>query len=136
MSPAGRADRPGGGRRTRAASVKTKAAVLALTRCLRVDWGPSGVGVSAVCPGVIDTPIVRRTRSLGERARAENVARVRRLFARGHSPTLVATAIIGAVEHDRSVVPVGAGARAGWAGHRLLPSRLADALARTTFGGV
>ena len=45
-------------RATEAAYVATKAAVLALSRCLRADWHDSGVGVSAICPGVINTPII------------------------------------------------------------------------------
>jgi NAD(P)-dependent dehydrogenase (short-subunit alcohol dehydrogenase family) len=47
------------------AYVTTKAAVLALSRCLQADWGPQGVGVSAVCPGVINTPIITSTRFPG-----------------------------------------------------------------------
>lgn len=54
-------------RSTEAAYVATKAAVLALSQCLRADWGPRGVGVSAVCPGVIATGITARTRFRGER---------------------------------------------------------------------
>ncbi|MDQ3108021.1 MAG: SDR family NAD(P)-dependent oxidoreductase, partial [Actinomycetota bacterium] len=51
---------------TEPAYVTTKAAVLALSQCLRADWSASGVGVSAICPGVINTPIIDRTRFLGE----------------------------------------------------------------------
>src|SRR5205823_4874702 len=63
-------------RATEPAYGTTKAAVLALSRSLRADWHRSGVGVSAVCPGVIDTPIIRRTRFRGERAAPASVARV------------------------------------------------------------
>ena len=61
----------------RAAYVATKAAVLALSRCLRADWAPHGVGVTAVCPGVIDTPIVGSTRYLGARGDARTRSRDR-----------------------------------------------------------
>jgi NAD(P)-dependent dehydrogenase (short-subunit alcohol dehydrogenase family) len=85
-------------RATEPAYVTTKAAVLALSRCLRADWASSGVGVSAVCPGVIDTAIIERTRFRGERARPETVSRVRDTFARrGHPPVKVANAIVRAV---------------------------------------
>ncbi len=123
-------------RATEPAYVTTKAAVLALSRCLRADWGPSGVGVSVVCPGVIDTPIVERTRFLGERGRAETVAGVRRVFARGHPASAVADAVVRAVERDRAVVPVGVEARAAWALHGLLPAAAVDRAARATLGGV
>ncbi|MCA1843616.1 MAG: SDR family NAD(P)-dependent oxidoreductase, partial [Actinobacteria bacterium] len=54
-------------RATEGAYVTTKAAVLALSRCLRADWAPHGVGVTAVCPGFVNTPIVGATRYLGSR---------------------------------------------------------------------
>jgi len=123
-------------RATEPAYVTSKAAVLALTRCLRADWGLEGVGVSAVCPGIIATAIVERGRFRGERATAEAKARVRRGFARGHPPALVAEAVIHAVEHDRPVVPVGIEARVGWALHGLLPSRIVDRAARTSIAGL
>jgi NAD(P)-dependent dehydrogenase (short-subunit alcohol dehydrogenase family) len=123
-------------RATEPGYVTTKAAVLALTRCLRADWGLSGVGVSAICPGVIATPIIERTRFMGDRAGSDTVGRVRQTFAKGHPPVLVATAIVGAVVHDRPIVAVGIEARIGWALNGLLPSRVVDVLARATPGGI
>lgn len=123
-------------RATEPAYVTTKAAVLALSRCLRADWAEKGVGVSAVCPGVIATSITSRTRFRGERASAESMARVRRLFGRGHPPELVAGAIVEAVVRDRPVVPAGVEARVGWWLNGLLPARLADRAARTRVLGI
>lgn len=123
-------------RATEPGYVTSKAAVLALTRCLRADWGPSGVGVSAICPGVIATPIIERTRFKGDRAGADTVGKVKQTFAKGHPPALVAHAIVGAVERNRPVVAVGIEARIGWALNGLLPSRVVDAMARATTGGI
>jgi 2-hydroxycyclohexanecarboxyl-CoA dehydrogenase len=123
-------------RATEPGYVTSKAAVLALTRCLRADWGPSGVGVSAICPGVIATPIIERTRFKGDRAGADTVGKVKQAFAKGHPPELVAEAIVGAVERDRPVVAVGIEARIGWALNGLLPSRVVDAMARATPRGI
>jgi 2-hydroxycyclohexanecarboxyl-CoA dehydrogenase len=124
-------------RATEPAYVTTKAAVLSLSRCLRADWASAGVGVSAVCPGVIDTAIVDRTRFLGERSRPETVRRVRDTFSRrGHAPSKVARAIVHAIHHDRAVVPVGPAAWAGWLTRGVVPSRVADRLASTSVGGV
>jgi 2-hydroxycyclohexanecarboxyl-CoA dehydrogenase len=123
-------------RATEPGYVTSKAAVLALTRCLRADWGPSGVGVSAICPGVIATPIIERTRFKGDRAGADTVGKVKQAFAKGHPPELVAAAIVGAVERDRPVVAVGIEARIGWALNGLLPSRVVDAMARATPRGI
>lgn len=124
-------------RATEPAYVTTKAAVLALSRCLRADWGPLGVGVSAICPGVIATPIITRTRFRGDRAEGAGPADVERFFARrGHAPEAVARAIVGAVESDRAVIPVGVEAWLGWVLHRLLPLRAADRLARSSISGM
>src|SRR5690606_17084695 len=101
------------------AYVTTKAAVLALSQCLRADWGTSGVGVSAICPGVINTPIIERTRFLG--AQAATADRTRTMFRRGHPPELVARDVVVAIRKDKAVVPVGWEAKLGWWAHRLLP---------------
>ena len=123
-------------RATEPAYVTTKAAVLALSQCLRADWGPRGVGVSAICPGVIRTAIASSTRFRGERATAESITRVRRLFSRGHPPELVAEAIIDAVTRNRPVVPVGIEARVGWLLRGVVPGRLADRAARASLLGI
>jgi NAD(P)-dependent dehydrogenase (short-subunit alcohol dehydrogenase family) len=112
------------------AYVTTKAAVLALSQSLRADWAPSGVGVSAICPGLIATAIASNTRYLGERARPASVDKVQRLFSHGHPPDKVAGAVVSAVQRNRAVVPVGFEAHLGWVAHRLLPSRAASAIGR------
>src|SRR4051812_3373188 len=120
---------------TEPAYVATKAAVLALSQSLRADWHAKGVGVSAVCPGVINTPIIDHTRFRGDRAEPDQVRRTQRLFRRGHKPELVARAVVGAIRRNRSVVPVGFEARIGWILHRLVPESLRDRMARSTVSG-
>jgi 2-hydroxycyclohexanecarboxyl-CoA dehydrogenase len=111
--------------------VTTKAGVLALSQCLRADWRREGVGVSVICPGVVDTPIItHRTRFRGDQASAKRRRRMERVFRRGHRPEQVAAAVVDAVEHDRAVVPVGWEARAGWLLHRFGPLPLQQLFAR------
>lgn len=43
----------------RAAYCASKAAVLQLTRCLALEWGPYGITVNAVGPGITETPMTR-----------------------------------------------------------------------------
>jgi short-subunit dehydrogenase len=117
-------------RATESAYVATKAAVLALSQCLRADWQAGGIGVSAVCPGVINTPIVSSTRYRGDRNDPEHQRRLHRIFGHGHSPEKVAAAIVRAVERDRPVVPVGIESHLGWWFHRFAPVRLQQRLAR------
>lgn len=121
-------------RATEPAYVATKAAVLALSRSLRADWHRHGVGVTAVCPGVIDTAIIAATRFMG--ARADDREKTERLFAKGHKPEVVGRAIVGTVQRDRAVHPVGIEAWIGWFAHRLVPQRAHDVIARATLDGV
>ena len=117
-------------RATEGAYVATKAAVLALSRCLRADWAPYGVGVTAVCPGLVNTPIVASTRYLGSRGDARTRRRIERIFQRGHSPETVARAIVAAAERNPAVVPVGWEAGLGWHLNRILPLAVQDRLAK------
>jgi len=113
--------------------VTTKAGVLALSQCLRADWRRDGVGVSVICPGIVDTPIItERTRFRGDQASSKKRRRTERVFKRGHRPEQVAAAIVDAIEHDRAVVPVGWEARASWVLHRLGPLPLQQLVARGT----
>ena len=73
----------------------SKAAVISLSQCLRADWSAHDVGVSVICPGLINTPIPSHTRMVGSMAGKQ--ARAQRAFRFGHSPDLVARAIVGAV---------------------------------------
>lgn len=39
--------------------VATKGAAVQLVRALALDWAPEGIRVNAVCPGLVDTPMLR-----------------------------------------------------------------------------
>ncbi len=118
-------------RATEPAYVTTKAAVLALAECLSADWGKRGLSVSAICPGVINTPIVSSTRYVGEQDDPKRRARTKKTFERGHSPELVADAVVEqALEKGKLVVPVGFEARVGWYLSRFGPRWLRRVVAR------
>jgi NAD(P)-dependent dehydrogenase (short-subunit alcohol dehydrogenase family)/pimeloyl-ACP methyl ester carboxylesterase len=118
--------------RTLPAYSTSKAAVLMLSECLRAELAPQGVGVSAICPGPVDTPITASARHVGVAAeeqerRRERSARLYRL--RNYPPEKVARAVVGAVLRDAAVVPVTAEARVARLLARLSPGTL-RALAR------
>jgi short-subunit dehydrogenase len=118
---------------TESAYVTCKAAVLAFSRCLRADWRPQGVGVSVICPGIVNTPIISRSRFRGAQADPAEVRRTADLFRRrNYPPSKVADAILAAIEHDRAVVPISPEAKLGWALNRLLPVAVSDLLARVS----
>lgn len=117
-----------------AAYATSKAAVVALSHCLRGELARSGVGVSVICPGFVNTNITRTTTFSGlpEEEQARRRDRAARLYARrNYPPEKVAERIVDAVLHNRAMVPVTPEARAGWLIARLAPP-LARAAARRT----
>lgn len=118
-----------GMRATEPAYVTTKAAVLAFSKSLRADWRTSGVGVSAICPGVINTPIVRNSRLLGHRGDPTSRAKTEKAFSRGHKPETVAKAVCRAIEKDSSMETAGWEATLGWWLNGLTPNRIETRIA-------
>jgi NAD(P)-dependent dehydrogenase (short-subunit alcohol dehydrogenase family) len=114
--------------REMAAYCASKGAVFSLSQCLRADWRRHGVGVSVVCPGVIATPIASRTRYRGPTAARKK--RAERALAMGHSPDLVAKAIVACIERNRDVVPVGLESKFAYTVIRRAPQPLRGLIAR------
>ncbi len=87
----------------------TKAAVLMLSECLRAELVPWGIGVTAVCPGVIATNITRTTQWVGrdsdEQERLSTYA-TERYRRRNFTPERVAAQIVEAIGADRAVVAI------------------------------
>src|SRR5213593_777986 len=61
----------------------SKAGLLGLTRHLAFDYGPRGVRVNAICPGGVDTPMLRAGGVAASRSPAEAEARAARIAAYG-----------------------------------------------------
>jgi 2-hydroxycyclohexanecarboxyl-CoA dehydrogenase len=97
----------------------SKAAVVMFSRCLRADWARHHVGVSVVCPGVINTPILAHTRLRG--TTIDEKPRLARAFRMGHSPGAVAKAVIDAAARNRAMVSVGIETQLSYHALRLLP---------------
>lgn len=106
----------------------SKAGVLMFSRCLRADWAPRGVGVSAICPGFINTPIMQASRLHGVSDREQ--ARFRGAFRRSRPPRAVADAVVSAIERNRAVVPVGLESSAALQLSRLAPFGVQHLIAR------
>lgn len=116
--------------RDMAAYCASKAGVVALSRCLRAEWSRHGVGVSVICPGVINTPIARATRMVGPLA--DRQERIARAFRFGHPPGLVAKAIVDAAERNRELVPVGVESAVAYRMLPFVPARVKSALTRSS----
>jgi NAD(P)-dependent dehydrogenase (short-subunit alcohol dehydrogenase family) len=85
----------------------TKYAVVGLSEALRAELAPRGVGVSVVCPGFIDTPIVASMRLRGDgypEAAREQIQRFYR--RRNYQPERVARAVLHAARRNPALLPV------------------------------
>jgi NAD(P)-dependent dehydrogenase (short-subunit alcohol dehydrogenase family) len=103
----------------------TKAGVLMLAQCLAGELAPDGIGVSAVCPGLVHTNITSTTRFAGASPAEETARRVRATEMyrrRGFGPEKVAAEIVAAVKDKRVVVPVTPEAKVGALANRLAPA--------------
>ena len=118
--------------RSLSAYATSKAAVLMLTECLRAELGDRGIGVSAICPGFVDTGIATTTRYVGVDADEQDARRqaADRLYKRRHiTPEIVADAVLRAVDGDRPLMAVATEAHLGLFSLRFTP-RLRRAIAR------
>ncbi len=117
----------------------TKSAVLGFSESLRIELAPRRIGVTAICPGIIDTPITRSSRLRGAAAAPGTRERMVRAYGRrGYSPERVARGVLRAVQRNRAVAPVSPEAWVFYALHRLAPGAvraLSGWLGRRSAGG-
>ncbi len=118
------------------AYVATKFAVLGFSQSLRAELAHHGVGVTAICPGLIATAIVDDGRVQGRVG--DRKSKVSEMFrTRGARPELVANAILDAVDDNPAVRTVGRDAAVLHALTRFAPwvsSRLGAQISRRLSG--
>ena len=108
---------------TLAAYTTTKFGVLGLSEALRDELARHGIGVTAVCPGIINTPITDNVRMRGPvmdrpDARPELIEIYQR---RNYGPDRVASNILKAIARNRAVAPISAEARVAYYLTRFAP---------------
>ncbi|WAZ22797.1 SDR family oxidoreductase [Streptomyces cinnabarinus] len=105
----------------------SKAAVLMLSECLRAELAEQGIGVTAICPGLVNTNITSTARHAGVDA-AEEARRQKksaRLYGmRNYPPEKVAEAILRGIVNNEAVVPVTPEARGAHLLSRFAPGML------------
>jgi NAD(P)-dependent dehydrogenase (short-subunit alcohol dehydrogenase family) len=114
------------------AYVATKFAVRGMSEAMREELAAHKIGVTAICPGMIDTAIAADGRSSEKLSKRKPMV-VETFKRRGASPGKVADAIVDAVRKNSGVRPVGADAIVIAALRRLAPaalSRLSNQLQR------
>jgi NAD(P)-dependent dehydrogenase (short-subunit alcohol dehydrogenase family) len=107
----------------------TKFGVRGLSESLRVELARHRIGVTAVCPGIINTAIARNLRSRGVADDPAERERARRLFERrNYPPSRVAENILRAVQKNRAVAPISPEAWVVWYLTRLFPGLVRAAM--------
>ncbi|EID14306.1 SDR family oxidoreductase [Mycolicibacterium phlei] len=89
----------------------SKAAVFMFSDCLRAELDRAGIGLTTICPGVIDTNIINTTRFDAPAAKQGKVdgrrRQLQKLFSlRRYGPDKVADAILDAVRKNKPIRPV------------------------------
>ncbi len=111
----------------------SKQAVVGLSEGLAAELGPKGIHVSAICPGVVNTPIHETSPIHGEFA--EKRDEVRKWMDKvGVSPDSVAEAVVDAIRHRQLIRPVPrVQVQPAWALRRLSP-KASGVAGRLVFG--
>jgi short-subunit dehydrogenase len=99
----------------------TKHAVVGLSEALRIELAPHGVGVTAVCPGIIDTAITRNSAYRGGDAAARKAKTAKTYARRGYTPARAAANILKAVDRNRAVAPIAPEAHVMYVLSRIAP---------------
>lgn len=107
----------------------SKAAVYMFSDCLRAELDAAGIGLTTICPGLVNTNIVSATGfHAPEGADAKvpgRVAQLERMFeVRRYGPDKVASAILSAVHKNKAVRPVTPEAYLLYGTSRLAPQAL------------
>lgn len=100
----------------------TKYAVLGLSESLHLELHRRGIGVSAICPGIVNTAITRTSEVRG--VAAQPGARERMIAGyqrRNYGPERVAENILRAVQRGRVVAPITLEAWAAYYAKRAAP---------------
>ncbi len=108
----------------------SKAATYMFSDCLRAELDSAGVGLTTICPGLIDTNIINTTRFDAPAGKQDDHVDGRRgqlgkMFAlRHYGPDKVANAILSSVTKGKPIRPVAPEAYALYGVSRVLPQAL------------
>jgi NAD(P)-dependent dehydrogenase (short-subunit alcohol dehydrogenase family) len=105
----------------------TKSAVKMFSECLRSELAPHHIGVTAICPGAINTDFYRSARHVGlnaEEAEFRRTTSAGLIDRVGHGPDTIARAIVKAARTNPAIKPVTFEAYLGWIVSRLSPAAM------------
>jgi len=106
----------------------SKHAVLGLSDTLAMELRDTKVGVTVVCPGIINTPIISNRRAIAPSVPASTLDKLERNYkAKGAHPSLVGARIVRAVKRGEDIVLVGPSSAVVFHMRRLSPRLLRKA---------
>ncbi len=93
---------------TMAAYAASKYGVFGFTEVLKMELAATSVGVTTVCPGIINTPITYSPGGVSPSVTEEQISRLRAYYdAKGCSPDVVADGMVRAVLKGEDILLVG-----------------------------
>jgi short-subunit dehydrogenase len=96
-----------------------------LTECMRAELAGHGIKVSGICPGLINTDVIKNTRFVGLGDAEKARAKTEKLYQlRHYTPERVANEIVFAVQANRAVLLITPEARMMQTLSRLSPSAM------------
>lgn len=108
----------------------TKAAVIALSESLRAELAADKIGVTAICPGFVITPIAETVQLFGSMDNPKTRRTIEKMFAAGNLyPEQVARVAVQAIQDNKFLVSVGREAVGAHWLKRLSPRLLARVVA-------
>ncbi len=106
----------------------SKYAVLGLSDALAMELRDTRIGVTVVCPGIINTPIVRNRRAVAPSVPDSALDKIERQYrAKGAHPSVVGARIVRAVKRGEDMVFAGPSSALVFHARRLSPRLLRKA---------
>lgn len=103
----------------------SKFAVVGFTEALRADMAGHGIGVSAICPGIVNTPIVASSIMEGDMGDDSRQKKIQQFYKkRNYTADQVADAVLSAVRRNVAVQPVSPEAWGMYYSKRFVPGLL------------
>lgn len=103
----------------------TKHAAVGISGCQRLEWGKYNISVTAICPGIINTNIVKNMMTFGSSDRIGFKEKSEKIYIkRGYSADRVAKVVLKALPKSPYILPVSPEAWLFYYMTRLMPAAM------------
>ena len=104
----------------------SKAAVWMASECLRGELAPHKIGVTAICPGIVNTGLLANANLVGVEGQEAQLRSLGEALLKrvAHSPDTIARAVVRASVNNPATKPVTVESRVGYLASRVSPGAL------------